>query len=121
MKAQDTYILQSGNKASIEIYVDALIAEQAEISFKAGYEQYQRDIMVKARQPEAGTIYFEAGRNVGIKEVVDELKKHFTQDSGEEEEVVVFGKYIKYRDGGIDFVRVEWADWWVSKLKEWGI
>ena len=35
--------------------------QQAEISFKAGYEKCQQDIIAKHRQPNAGNVYTEAG------------------------------------------------------------
>ena len=71
-----------------------------EISFKAGYDKSQGEIISKARQPEAGNYYIEAGHKAGIKEAVEWIENN--------------KEYIH----GFPVIN---AQTWQAKLKEWGV
>ena len=73
MKVKDTVIDDRIKDLAVDhqLLVCQMLKTQAEISFKAGYKQRDKEIIAKARQPEAGNIYFEAGKQVGRQEVLD--------------------------------------------------
>ena len=76
----------------------------------ASVEQAQEGIISKARQPEAGNYYIEAGRKAGIQEVVDWVKEHSCREKCDPDTEAYFEAY-------------KWVgeEEWQSQLKEWGL
>lgn len=94
----------------------------AEISFKAGQDKGYGDGRIDGYN-EATRKAIDAmqeklltGRKAGIREVVEEIKKHNLYEKK--------NSHSFYHDGGISFETSESLDdrkWWQAKLKEWGM
>jgi len=99
LKAKDTELtLEQVNEIPEwnSIDLDPVVKLQAEVSFKAGYEEACKDTAI-------GMEHF---INIGRKEVVEWLHQDISREIHKDFEVVVF-KAI--------------SDDWQAKLKEWGI
>ena len=79
-----------------------LVNEQAELSFKAGYEQVWKDGVIQE--------VFNEGKKVGRKEAVDWVYKN----------AGLGAKTIEELNKGYQFIPIR-RDKWQAKLKEWGI
>ena len=97
MEAKDTVIDMHNPQIMPEIYYkqQELLTRQAEISFRAGYEQVWKDGVIQE--------VFNRGKKVGIKEVVEWVEEHRWKS------VFLTGDVLL----GVEE--------WQAKLKEWGI
>jgi len=94
------------------IQVQEMLANQAEISFKAGHEQFKGDVISKLRQPNnMGILSWQREAYMaGIKDVVEFMKTYGDITKCDPDTMSYFSDYI-------------WVDLneWQAKLKEWGV
>ena len=102
MKAEDTVIsLEGGDNESLHIQMRNILKQQAEISFKAGFDEGVKKTLTAADSTFGAMLKVE--RQKGIQEVVDWINAHLT-----------------VWPGGIPTMQALSKEW-QAKLKEWGI
>ena len=97
VEAKDTVLKIKWASKEIQRDQDRVLLKQAEVSFKAGYEQGEKDSL----DAEGWCDGFDKGKKAGIKEVVKWINKTFTNT--------------------ITKNQMTATNTWQTKLKEWGI